>query len=135
MNSPQITVYVDRCVMQILVEGFFSENSLTNIRKLFRLISKEPGNNLKAITTLDGYIPVRIAEAKEKWHRASISYTDGYVETKFKYNLTRREKQAIERANKKLLDAVKRAKTEYEKCQKILIAYEDFKKKINYKGD
>lgn len=129
MNSPQITVYVDRCVMQIRVEAFLSESSLTNIRKLFRLISKEPGNNLKAIATLDGYIPVKTAEAKEKWHRASISYTDGYVETKFKYDLLHHEKQAIERANKKLLDAVKQAKTEYEKCQKILIAYEDFKKK------
>lgn len=129
MDNTQLTVLVERCVMQINPDPFFDNSTLANIRKLFRYVFQEPDRNTETIAALGGYLPAKVAETKAAWHQAGVDYTNGFVDTKYRYELKCREKQAIERANKKLLAAVKRAKAKHEKYQKILTAFEAVKKK------
>lgn len=129
MDNTQLTVLVDCCVIQIKPDHFFDNSTLTKIRKLFRCAFQEPDRNTETIAVLGGYLPAEVAETKAAWHRAGVEYTNGYVDTKFRFDLNYREKQAIERANKKLLAAVKRAKAKHERYQKILTAFEAIKNK------
>lgn len=139
MDNTQITVLVEHCVMQITPDPFFDNSTLANIRKLFRYVFQEPDRNTEAIAALGRYLPAKVAETKAAWGDASVAYVNGYVDTKFRYELEYLEKQtierankkllAIERANKKLLAAVKHAKVKHEKYQKILTAFEAVKNK------
>ena len=124
MDNTQLTVLVERCVIQINPDPFFDNSTLANIRKLFRYVFQEPDRNTETIAALGGYLPAKVAETKAAWGDASVAYINGYVDTKYRYDLKCREKQAIERANKKLLAAVKRAKAKHEKYVKILAAFE-----------
>ena len=124
-----LTVLVERCVMQINPDPFFDKSTLVNIRKLFRYVFQEPWRNTETIAALGEYLPAKVAETKEAWGKASVAYTNGFVDTSFRWGLRTREKQAIERENKRLLAAVKRAKTKHEKYQKILTAFEAVKNK------
>lgn len=124
-----ITVLVDRCTMQINLDPFFDNSTLANIRKLFRYVFQEPDRNTETIAALGRYLPAKVAETKAAWGDASVAYTNGFVDTTYRWELKCREKQAIERANKKLLAAVKRAKAKHEKYQKILTAFEAVKNK------
>ena len=124
-----VTVLVDRCTMQINCEPFFDKSTLANIRKLFRYIFQEPDRNTETIAALGRYLPTKVAETNAAWGDASVAYTNGFVDTTYRWGLKCREKQAIERANKKLLAAVKRAKAKHEKYQKILTAFEAVKNK------
>lgn len=124
MDNTQLTVLVERCVMQINPDPFFDNSTLANIRKLFRYVFQEPDRNTKTIAALGGYLPAKVAETKAAWGDASVAYANGFVDTTYRWELKCREKQAIERANKKLLAAVKRAKAKHEKYVKILAAFE-----------
>lgn len=128
-DNTQLTVLVEHCAMQITPDPFFDNSTLANIRKLFRYLFQEPDRNTETIAALGGYLPAKIAETKAAWCDASVAYTNGYADTKYRNDLKCREKQAIERDNKKLLAAVKRAKAKYEKYQKILTAFGTVKNK------
>lgn len=110
--------------MQINPDPFFDNSTLANIRKLFRYVFQEPDRNTETIAALGGYLPAKVAETKAAWGDASVAYTNGFVDTTYRWGLKCQEKQAIERANKKLLAAVKRAKAKHEKYVKILAAFE-----------
>lgn len=129
MDNTQLTVLVERCVMQITPDPFFDNSTLANIRKLFRYVFQEPDRNTEAIAALGRYLPAKVAETKAAWGDASVAYVNGYVYTKYWYELEYPEKQTVERANKKLLAAVKHAKVKHEKYQKILTAFEAVKNK------
>lgn len=132
MDNTQLTVLVEHCVMQITPDPFFDNSTLANIRKLFRYVFQEPDRNTEAIAALGRYLPAKVAETKAAWGDASVAYVNGYVDTKYRYELgclEYLEKQTIERANKKLLAAVKHAKVKHEKYQKILTAFEAVKNK------
>ena len=129
MDNTQLTVLVERCVMQINPDPFFDNSTLANIRKLFRYVFQEPDRNTETIAALGGYLPAKVAETKAAWGDASVAYTNGFVDTTYRWGLKCREKQAIERANKKLLAAVKSAKAKHEKYKKILAAFEAVKNK------
>lgn len=124
MDNTQLTVLVERCVMQINPDPFFDNSTLANIRKLFRYVFQEPDRNTETIAALGRYLPAKVAETKAAWGDASVSYTNGFVDTTYRWELKCREKQAIERDNKRLLAAVKRAKNKHEKYVKILVAFE-----------
>lgn len=129
MDNTQLTVLVEHCVMQITPDPFFDNSTLANIRKLFRYVFQEPDRNTEAIAALSRYLPAKVAETKAAWGDASVAYVNGYVDTKYRYELEYPEKQTVERANKKLLAAVKHAKVKHEKYQKILTAFEAVKNK------
>ena len=125
MDNTQLTVLVERCVMQINPDPFFDNSTLANIRKLFRYVFQEPWRNTETIQSLGGYLPAKVAETKEAWHQAGVAYTNGYRGISYtQYGMPPAVKRGIVAENKKLLAAVKRAKTKHEKYVKILAAFE-----------
>jgi predicted transcriptional regulator len=124
-----ITVLVDRCTMQIILEPFFANCTLAKAKKLFGYIFQEPWRNEETINTLLEFLPEKENEANRRWGQASADYQNGYKETKFIYGLTPEEKRKIERQNKLLLNAVKTCKAEYERRKKIHSLFATIKSK------
>lgn len=99
--------------------------ALPNKKKLFRMMLSEPWNNVDAIAATVSTLDDLIVESKEAWRTASTEFQRGYVDTKFRVELTKAQKSKANANNKKLLDAVKRAKATHERMLKIKAAYEE----------
>lgn len=124
-----ITVLVDRCTMQIILEPFFANCTLEKVKKLFGYIFQEPWRNEDAISALLEFLPEKETEAKQLWGQASTDFKNGYRDTKFLYGLTPEEKRKIEQQNKLMLNAVKTCKAEYERRKKIHSLFATIKSK------
>lgn len=131
MNN-QITVLVERCTMQINLDPFFNRTTLAKQKKLLGYVFQEPWRNEETISTLGTYLPRKQAEAKEAWEAASKRYQDEYISTQFRYDLTAQQKRTVEAANRKMLNEVKRCKTNFERWGKIIAHYEMLKTKTNF---
>ena len=131
MNN-QITVLVERCTMQISLDPFFTQATLAKQKKLLGYVFQEPWRNEETISTLGTYLPQKQAEAKEAWEAASKRYQDEYISTQFRYDLTAQQKRTVEAANRKMLNEVKRCKTNFERWGKIIACYEMLKTKNHF---
>lgn len=132
MNN-QITVLVERCTMQINLDPFFNRTTpLAKQKKLLGYVFQEPWRNEETISTLGTYLPQKQAEAKEAWEAASKRYQDEYISTQFRYDLTAQQKRTVEAANRKMLNEVKRCKTNFERWGKIIAHYEMLKTKTHF---
>ena len=125
----RITVRVDRCVMQIDLYTFFTQLNLSKVKKIFLLIFQEPWRNEETISALDDYLPGLVAQAETQWFTTSETYSVGYVDITFRYDLTGQQKSRIVWQNKKLFSNVKTAKSKLERYSKILALYTDLKNK------
>lgn len=129
----QITVLVERCTMQINLDPFFNRTTpLAKQKKLLGYVFREPWRNEETISTLDTYLPQKQAEAKEARKAASKRYQDEYISTQFRYDLTAQQKRTVEAANRKMLNEVKRCKTNFERWGKITAYYEMLKTKNHF---
>ncbi|MCI8388994.1 MAG: hypothetical protein HFE63_11105 [Clostridiales bacterium] len=126
MDDRQLTVLVERCVIEINANAFFNTEKLKNIYKFFGYTFQESYRNIEAIEYLGTYLPSLAHEAKEHWHEASMAFRDGYVDIQYGYC---RDKKTAERNNKKLREEVKRAKIAYDRKTKILAHFENIKSK------
>lgn len=115
-----VTIKVERCTMTINLDPFFAETTLEKIKYLFNLIAKEPWNNEEAIGVLLDYLTLMVEKSKQLFDEAKTTYANGYVDTKFKYDLRCREKQAIERENKRLYNLALKADRKHRRYEKIL---------------
>lgn len=115
-----VTIKVERCTMTINLDPFFAETTLEKIKYLFNLIAKEPWNNEEAIGVLLVYLTEMVDKSKQLFDEARAGYNDGYVDTQFKYDLKYREKQAIERENKRLYSLARKAERKHQRYVKIL---------------
>lgn len=70
-----------------------------------------------------------IEDAETEAKVALKSYTDGYRATEFRYDLTVREKQRIERENKRLYDNAVRKKKAVDRMKKVQLAFYEIKDK------
>lgn len=118
--------------MQINLDPFFNRTTpLAKQKKLLGYVFQEPWRNEETISTLGTYLPQKQAEAKEALEAASKRYQDEYISTQFRYDLTAQQKRTVEAANRKMLNEVKRRKTNFERWGKIIACYEMLKTK-NY---
>ena len=132
MNN-QITVLVERCTMQINLDPFFNRTTpLAKQKKLLGYVFQELWRNEETISTLGTYLPQKQAEAKEAWEAASKRYQDEYISTQFRYDLTTQQKRTVEATNRKMLNEVKRCKTNFERWGKIIAHYEMLKTKNHF---
>ncbi len=117
--------------IELVVPAWFDKASAKNIRLVFNLIMRNSWDNAATITELDSFFIRRPAELKEEWAQASRNYQNGYrlPDRSFPPEMTLKDVKAIELANRKLLNAVKKAKTRYEKMCEVKALYEDLKKK------
>lgn len=119
--------------MQINLDPFFNRTTpLAKQKKLLGYVFQEPGRNEETISILGTYIPQKQAEAKEAWEVASKRYQDEYISTQFRYDLTAQQRRTVEAANRKMLNEVKRSKTNFERWGKIIAHYEMLKTKNHF---
>ena len=116
--------------MQINLDPFFNRTTpLAKQKKLLGCVFQEPWRNEETISILGTYLPQKQAKAKEAWEAASKQYQDEYISTQFRYDLTAQQKRTVEAANRKMLNEVKRCKTNFERWGKIIAHYETLKTK------
>lgn len=119
--------------MQINLDPFFNRATpLAKQKKLLGYVFQEPWRNEETISTLGTYLPQKQAKAKEAWEAASKRYQDEYISTQFRYDLTAQQKRTVEAANRKMLNEVKRCKTNFERWGKIIAHYEMLKTKNHF---
>ncbi len=119
--------------MQINLDPFFNRTTpLAKQKKLLGYVFQEPWRNEETISTLGTYLPQKQAKAKEAWESASKRYQDEYISTQFRYDLTAQQKRTVEAANRKMLNEVKRCKTNFERWGKIIACYEMLKTKNHF---
>lgn len=90
---------------------------ITNIKKLFKLMCAEDGRNDKAIGITEDWLKALVVLKHKVWDWRSQAYQNGYKDTRYLMQL--HNKSVIEANNKKLLNAVKRSKSEYEKAVRL----------------
>ena len=116
--------------MTLNLPAFFNDNTLKNIRKAFKLLSKRPYQNAAAFETLDRFFPaweddLKIqVELKEAGKQAAVQAVRA-VESKvacFGTMATKEMKAELlfeQRELKKAALEAKRAKSALERCGKI----------------
>ena len=116
--------------MQIKLDQFFDHTTpLAQLKKFLGYVFQEFWRNEETISILGTYLPQKQAEAKEAWLNASKRYQDEYISTQFRYDLTAQQKRTVEAANRKMLNEVKRRKTNFERWGEIIAHYEMLKNK------
>lgn len=124
-----IIVLVERCTMEIILEPFFTNTTLTKQKQLLRYVFQEPWRNTETINILTAFLDRKQAEAKENWSKASKTFQDEYTATQFHYELSTQERKRCEYNNSKLLARVKSSKKQHEKWEKIILFLEMLKNK------
>lgn len=113
--------------MQIDLDVFFDQTTLMKQKKLLEYVFRETWRNEESIRALGTFLSRRQAETKKDWSAASKQYQNDYVCTQFRYDLSTRQKQTVEAANRKMLNEVKRCKSKYGRWVKIIDYYEKLK--------
>lgn len=113
MNNIVVAFDMDNCHIELNYPYALVHLPLNKLKKLFNLMCRQHWRNQKAIIKTDEYIRLCIEQAETDAKVAVKSYTDGYKDTKFAYTLTAREKQRIERENKRLYNNAVRKKKGY----------------------
>ena len=133
MDKTIIAFDMDRCHMELTLPHFIQKMSLDNLKKIFNIMCKQSWRNLEAIATVERYIPLCIEEASSAWREACVKYTNEWVDVKFHYEWTQKQKQLAERKNKKLISAVKKAKRAHDRLLKVQVLFDDTKTKYSIK--
>ena len=99
-----------------------------NLRKLFKFMVSDWHReaNADAVRVTHDALTAYAAETKKVWAEASKNFQNGYVDTKYHYCPNKRAAAAN---NKRLMEAVKSAKSKYERAQKLLTFFEEVKEK------
>lgn len=92
----------------------------TNLKKLFKFMVSDWQReaNAEAVRVTHEALTAYVEKTKQAWHDASVEYQRGFVDTKYHYC-----------TNKKLMNAVKAAKSKHERAQKLLTFFEEVKDK------
>ena len=114
---PAVTFRQDTCTIALHLEKL-CELPVANVRKLFAMMLSELWNNEDAIQQTGAFLNEIVPESKELWHLASIEFQNGW---RLVRNKRSRAPDVVEKLNrnKQLTRAVKRAKAQYERWEKI----------------
>lgn len=133
-----VLIQYDKCRMTLSLPAFFDGSSLTNIRKVFKLLSERPTKmhpHLKRLTAFSlrgNCISKRRSNLKKREKKKTIEQTARAAESKvacFGTMATKEMKAELLFAQRELKKAaleVKRAKSAFERCGKIKNAYNEF---------
>ena len=114
---PAVTFRQDTCTVALHLEKL-CELPVANVRKLFAMMLSEPWNNEDAIQQTGAFLNEIVPESKELWHLASIEFQNGWRLVRNKRSHAPDVVEKLNR-NKQLTRAVKRAKAQYERWEKI----------------
>ena len=103
-----------------------------NLKKLFKFMVSDwhlDGNtaaNAEAVRITHEQLTAYVEETQQAWAEASKIFQNCYVDTKYRYG---GEKKAAEANNKRLLAAVKTAKSKNTRAKNLLSFFEEVKAK------
>lgn len=115
-----ITIRVENCVFEISLEHFFDIATFTKQKQLLRYVLQEPWRNEATIARIDAFLPQMRNKAKSDWHDASVKFQNEY-------------RLNNPRNNNTLLNTVKRTKTKFDRCDKLIKFYDGLKAKNGIK--
>lgn len=131
-----VLIQYDKCRMTLSLPAFFDGSSLTNIRKVFKLLSERPHQNAPAFETFDRfflswewYLEAEIKLAESAKERAEQNVRSAESKAACFGTMATKEMKAellfAQRELKKAALDVKRAKSALERCGKIKNAYNE----------
>ena len=100
---------------------------LVKIRKLLKLMLSKPSRNAEAITITETWLAAEVAKAKDVWTEASKDYQNNYRATYPDGSAIPEARQKI--INQPLISAVKKAKANFERTQKMQFIFQEIKNK------
>jgi hypothetical protein len=126
--SNSLVIRYERGVLQLIFPEWFDRASLTHIRKAFVLLCTNVRENEEAVYALGRLLPLYVQEYRALWVEASRAYQNGYRDPT---QHGKKESQAIQAANGRLLATVKKSKARYEKMCKIQTLFDTTKEKYH----
>lgn len=119
-DTSRFVLYLDR----------LPELAIKNIRKIFTIMLSEPGSNEDAILSTSQFLTEIVPSSKEAWAQASREYQNGW---RLAPNTKSRHPQVLEirRENRRLTEAVKCTKKQYERWLKLQTLWNDTKHTMN----
>ena len=131
MIEKEVLFQFDNCRMTLYLPVAMEKMPITNLRKILKWSDQERWRNEDSIRLFFDSIP-EISEAlKKEWVDASIAFQKEFLSEKFDshgYVITDgKERKKRKANNKKLMDAVKKAKRRYERFQKKVSKLEELK--------
>lgn len=132
----RVLIQYDACRMTLYLPAFFDGSPLSNIRKVFKLLSERPHQNAPAFETFDRFFPAWEQYLKQQLEsdtqeKKEAEQTARATESKvacFGTMATKKMKDELQKAQSALKKAalkVKRAKSALERCGKIKNAYNE----------
>lgn len=101
---------------------------LHKIRKLFQLLLTEHfSGNSEAVETVELWLPQAIEKARNEWRQTSKNYADCCHTTDSHGYPPSKKQQA--RLDRPLISAMKKAKSDFERIQKIRLIFQEIKNK------
>ena len=114
--------------MTIRLPAFLRDCTLANKKKIFRLIFEERYRNEDTIQKLDDYILETSEDLKSVWIEKGLKYQREYEDPVYFLRQNPKKKKeaiSIKAKNKRMLEAVKSAKHEYDHFQKTIDAWNE----------
>ena len=122
------------CTITLKVPYALVHLPMPKLKKLIRIVGAWCGwgedDNREALRKLFDAVPIVRDDLKDQWDQGSLRFQREYRDPKFDSNGHMREKMDREKvryANKRLLEAVKQAKKDYESFLKKMAALEELK--------
>lgn len=116
-----IVVTAGSCCYQILLPNI-TLFPVENWRKFCKLMVKYDGINKEAVERLNIFFPDEITAAKERWETAKRNYSNGYrlpAGHPLADSYTAKEARSVAAENKRLMQAVKKAKSQLDRVTKF----------------
>ena len=76
MSEDAFVILVERCTLT-LSPAWFDQNSVANVRKVFKYLFQEPWRNEDTIAALSIFLAKRVDDAKALWSKKSVNVSEG----------------------------------------------------------
>ena len=100
---------------------------LVKIRKLLKLMLSEPNRNTEAIMATEAWLTEEVSKAKNDWMEAREKYQENFRTTDL-YGFLIPEAQQ-KKINQPLISSVKKARSNFERTQKIRFSFQKIQNK------
>lgn len=126
-----VCFYYNTAEFKLLYPNAILKLPLSNLKKIITLMFSDElsHRNSEAIEMTFHTICDYVEQTKAQWEKTSIAYQNGYVDTKYHYCADKKKASAN---NNKLMKAVKSAKHQHERAQKLLNYFNETSKKYSY---
>lgn len=132
MTKKSLEFQVESCRITLHMPAAMTDMGMTNLRKLFRWISREEWRNVESICAFFSYIPEVEDDLLQKWSQASEAAAKNYRDPKFdafgNYISDKDERNRRRAHNRRLKMKVLEARARYSSFMHRVPVLEELKK-------